>query len=300
MPYIIENANILKENRLLQASILVRENRIASLEYGPNRYHYMKMNANPYIMTPTYVLLNSTIPITSSFELLKKYITDQFILRGCTTFITYVSVSSERELHEKIENMKTALLSSPIDFLIGVRIPLTSITPSFIRSCKRKKIPAIFMEIQDIKDFGKIPWGWIREALFPYNCPLIPIISQDCKKQEKAILSEWKETMLIEKIPGVAEELEENKPLKLPILNKIGLIPHKSCFRHGAEISYNLYLKSREIKNIDEDQLFHYHSNRLAVTIHKGIVIRAGEDVLFKPGKGEYVKVITPSYFSIP
>ena len=68
---------------------------------------------------------------------------------------------------------------------------------------------------------------------------------------------------------------------------------------HGTELSYNLYLKSREIKNVDEVKLFHYHSDRLVVTVHKGKVIRAGEEVLFKPGYGEYVKVRTPSYFSL-
>ena len=35
------------------------------------------------------------------------------------------------------------------------------------------------------------------------------------------------------------------------------------------------------------------------VTVHKGTVVRAGENVLFKPGNGEYVKVRTPSFFSL-
>ena len=65
-----------------------------------------------------------------------------------------------------------------------------------------------------------------------------------------------------------------------------------------TEVSYNLYLKVREIMNVDEVTLFHYHSDRLVVTVHKGKVVRAGEKVLFKPGNGEYVRVRTPSYFS--
>ncbi|MDP4083872.1 MAG: hypothetical protein Q8934_04565 [Bacillota bacterium] len=300
MSYIIENANILKDNHFIRKSVLIRDNRIAALENKINRYHFMKMNAEPYILTPTFVLLNSKIPVLSQFATFKKYMTEEFILKGCTTFLTYVSVSSERDLHENIEKMKTLLLSSPIDFLIGAKIPLTRITPAFIRSCKKEKISTIFMEIQGLDDFNGVPWGWIREALFPYNCTFFPIISEELKKQEKAILAKWRETLVYEKISGIDEIIEENMPLKMNVLNKIGLIPQKSCFRHGAEVSYNLYLKSREIKNIDEKQLFLYHKDRLVVTVHKGNVIRAGVEVLFKPGNGEYVKVNIPSYFSIP
>jgi hypothetical protein len=105
--------------------------------------------------------------------------------------------------------------------------------------------------------------------------------------------------MVNEKIPAVYEEIIENQPLSLSILNKIGLYPQKASLMHGSELSYNFYLNGREIKNLDEESLFHYHSNRLVVTVHKGKVIRAGEEVLFKPGNGDYVKVRTPSYFSL-
>jgi len=68
---------------------------------------------------------------------------------------------------------------------------------------------------------------------------------------------------------------------------------------NGTELSYNLYVKGREIKKVDEAGLFHYHSDRLVVTVHKGKVVRSGNKVLFKPGNGEHVKVITPSFFSL-
>jgi hypothetical protein len=67
----------------------------------------------------------------------------------------------------------------------------------------------------------------------------------------------------------------------------------------GTELSYNLYLTEKEIRKVDEESLFHYHSNRLVVTVHKGKVIRSGNKVLFSRGSGEYVKVRTPSYFSL-
>jgi hypothetical protein len=173
------------------------------------------------------------------------------------------------------------------------------ITQSFIRKCKKEKISAIFVEITDPNKLDEVPWGWIKDTLFPYNCPMIPVISSFLKKELKIVLSKWKHIMEKEKIPAIYDELQENEPLPVSVLNKIGIYPRKASLIHGTELSYNLYLKGRELMNVDEVSLFHYHIDRLVVTVHKGKVVRAGEKVFFKPGNGEYVKVLTPSYFSL-
>lgn len=299
MEYIIENANILKETELTKSSLLIKGNHIAAKFAKIHNKKLMKMNAEPFIMTPSYVLLDSSIPLNASFQEFRKYMIENFLLKGCTTLLTYISISYESELTKKINETKTALMSSPIDFIISVKIPLRLLTPSFIRKCKRERVPAIFLEVDNLSELINIPWGWIREALFPYNCPLVPIISNEGKKEARGAVSKWKGIMKNEKIPAIYEELKENQPLSLPVLNKMGLYPLKASLLNGAEVSYNLYLKAREIMNVDEAALFLYHSNRLVVTVNKGKVIRAGDEVLFKPGYGEYVRVRTPSYFAL-
>lgn len=299
MMYIIENANLLKDMQLNTRSFLISENRITKIGSHFNHYRMIKMDAGPYIMTPTFVLFNSNIPQIGSFQELKTCLLEECILKGCTTLFTYVSVSYENELSAKITKLKTALLSSPIDFIIGVRVPIRLITPSFIRSCKKEKIPAIFVDLQNYNELEKIPWGWIREAMFPFNSPLIPLISSEQKKEVKTVLSKWKGIMNRENIPALYDELKENQPLAVTILNKVGLYPQKASLMCGMELSYNLYTKTKEIQNVDEVNLFHYHGDRLVVTVHKGKVLRAGDEVLFKPGNGEHVRVRTPSYFSL-
>jgi hypothetical protein len=297
--YIIENANILKDKHLTTCSLLIDDEGITRLQTRFNQYRCMKMNAGPYIMTPTYVLLNSKIPHQGNFQNLKTSLIEHFLLKGSTTLFTYATISYEKELPEKIKEIKTALISSPLDFIIGVKIPTRLITPSFIRSCKKLKIPAIFIDIKSLHELENVPWGWIREALFPFNSPLIPIISLSQKKEAKVLLSKWKDIMLKEKIPSLNGVVEENQPLSISVLNKIGFYPQKGSLMNGTELSYNLYVKGREVNNVDEVSLFHYHSDRLVVTVHKGKVVRSGENVLFKPGNGEHVKVRTPSYFSL-
>ncbi|WHX99090.1 hypothetical protein [Neobacillus sp. DY30] len=299
MGYIIENANILKETKLTKLSLLIEGGQIAAKKEHIHHNKLIRMNADSYIMTPSYVILDTRIPLTASFQEFRKYMVENFLLKGCTTILTCTSIAFESELTEKIRENKTALISSPIDYLISVKIPLRLLTPSFIRKCKKERIPAIFIDVEDLDELTRIPWGWIREALFPYNCPLIPLISNHLRKDARRALSKWKGIMENEKIPAVLEEVKENQPLSVPVLNKIGLYPQKASLLHGAEVSYNLYLKAREIMNVDEMTLFHYHSDRLAVTVNKGKVVRAGEEVLFKPGYGEYVKVRIPSYFAL-
>ncbi|GHH98191.1 hypothetical protein [Neobacillus kokaensis] len=299
MPYIIENANILKDKELTVNTLLVQEDKVSAILTRSKHYRFFKMNLEPFIMTPTFVLLNSKISPKDSFQEMKQILKDQFLSKGCTTIFTYVPVSFENELMEKVKEMQTVFMSSPIDYIIGIKIPLRLLTPSFLRKCKKEKIPAIFVEIEDQDVLSDIPWGWIREAMFPYNCPLIPLISSSKKKEAKALLSNWKHTMVQEKIPAVYEEIQENTPISKFILNKIGLYPQKSSLMNGTELSYNLYFKAREIKNVDWSDLFHYHSDRLVITVHKGKIVRTLNEVLFKPGYGDHVMVQTPSYFSL-
>jgi hypothetical protein len=299
MMYIIENANLLKDMQLNTRSLLISKNRITKIGSHFNHFRMIKMDAGSYIMTPTFVLFNSNIPHIGSFQELKTCLIEECVLKGCTTLFTYVSVSYENELSANIIKLKTALLSSSIDFIIGVKVPIRMITPSFIRKCKKEKIPAIFVDLQNLDELEKVPWGWIREAMFPFNSPLIPLISTEQKKEVKNVLSKWKGIMKRENIPALYDEIKENQPLTVTILNKIGLYPQKASLMLGMELSYNLYTKTKEIQNVDEVNLFHYHGDRLVVTVHKGKVMRAGDEVLFKPGNGEHVRVRTPSYFSL-
>jgi hypothetical protein len=297
--YIIENANLLKDKQIKTCSLLINNNRIDKIDSHFKYYQLIRMNADPYVMTPTYVLFNSNIPHIKAFQELKKFLIEELMLKGCTTLLTYVNVSYENELSTKISDLRTAFLSSPIDYLIGVRIPIRLITQSFIRKCKKEKVPAIFVDLQNYEELEQIPWGWIKDAMFPFNSPLIPIISSDDKKEVKSALSKWKGIMNRENVPALYEVIEENNPLSISVLNKIGLYPQKASLMSGTEVSYNWYAKINESQNVDDMSLFHYHSDRLVVTVHKGAVLRAGDNVIFKPGNGEHVRVRIPSYFSL-
>ncbi|HYK74731.1 MAG TPA: hypothetical protein VEV44_16675 [Pseudoneobacillus sp.] len=300
MTYIIENANILKEDELFTTSFLVKDNQIAFMSNKFSKYSFMKMSAEPYIMTPTYVLFDSLKNMKTSFQEKKEYFIKHFIQKGSTTLLTYVDVKYETDLQSKLKSKKVELIGSPIDYIIGVKIPLKLLSPGFIRKCKREKIPVIFLDLNDGDNLLNLPWGWIREAMFPYNSLLVPFFGSDNQPINKKLLHDWNAVLEENKLHHIEVPLTEGAPLPLKLLSKMGIYPIKSALRQGGELSYNLYKRSREIKNIDVQSLFHYHNDRLLVTVHKGVVVRAAKDeILFRSGFGEYVTINMPSYFSI-
>ncbi|MFE8695669.1 hypothetical protein ACFYKT_04750 [Cytobacillus sp. FJAT-53684] len=298
MTYIIENANILQDRMITKTSLLIANGKISSLKPVYKRYRFIRMNAAPYIMTPTPTLLLKEFPLHLSFQETKAYFIEEFILKGCTTFITLANVQQEQALSKEIKRIKTRLLNSPIDYIIGVRIPVRLLTPSFLRSCKREKVPAIFVEIKQVDELYKLPWGWIREAMFPFNSPLVPLFINDDEREKNQMKSEWRKVLVKEKIPSINDELAENEPIPYSALTKIGIYPKKSSLHQGSGLSYNFYLKSREIRNIEEVELFHYHRHMLVITVHKGEVLRANDYLDFRPGYGEHVKINTPSFYT--
>jgi hypothetical protein len=299
MTYIIENAHILKGQAISDTSLLIDGERILAAKLSFNLYNHIRMDADDYIMTPTHVLLDSNLPFSASFQERKDYYIKNFIMRGSTIVLTIINVHFDRELDVKLKQAKSDLIDSPIDYVIGISIPPRMLQPGFIRKCKRAKIPVIFLQIKDMEELNRIPWGWIKEALFPYNSPLVPVFTHCSTKKEKLLLTKyWSELLKKEKVPAVHEEIPELSPISRTLLKKTGIFPHKSNLNSGGEVSYNLYSKTDEMVYLDENELYNCHNSSLAVTVDKGKVLRAGNEVYYRPGKGENVIISTPGFFT--
>ncbi|WP_079509547.1 hypothetical protein [Mesobacillus jeotgali] len=298
MAYIIENIHLMKGQALVNTNMMVEGERIITTTSRLNRHQLMRMDADKFIMTPTHVLFDSSLPFSGSFKERKEYYLNKFILKGSTVLFTAVKVQFERQLEEKLKQAKSELLDSPIDYVLGISIPLRLLQPQFIRKCKKIKVPAIFIEIDEMSNLLTMPWGWIKEALFPYNCPIIPVFPESKhKKERQQQLYDWGDLMKREKVPAVYEDLKDSTPVSRSILKKTGIFPGKSNLHSGGEVSYNLYNICAETNQRDEQGLF-FQSRHLAVTVDKGKVIRAGTEVYYRPGKGENVIIKTPGFFT--
>jgi hypothetical protein len=299
MTYIIENANVLDGKKFTITSFLIKQDKIASILPSTAKLKHMRMDAKAFIVTPTYVMYDPNIPEGGPFREIKNYFLEQFIKRGCTTVLTTADILFESEFSVKMKRKHTSLFTSPIDYIVAVKIPVRLLTPSFIRKCKKEKVPAIFVEMYKPDELDHVPWGWIREALFPYNPPLVPVFAFEGEKERQRVKEKWMKIVLKEKIPSLKDEIQANVPIPKQDLAKIGIYPLKGGLQQGSEISYNMYVKDHECRQVDEMNLFLYHNHRLVVTMHKGKIIRTGEKAFFRSGFGEKVTVKMPSFYTI-
>lgn len=292
MTYIIENANVLKHNQLVKTSMLVDHGKILSVKPSFPKYQYMKMNAETFLMTSTHVFYTDEFPERTSLLRRKQFFIEKFLFKGCTTVLVSAKIKYLFELEAKVQEIREFYGNSPLDFTIALQIPIENLTVPLIHQCKRAKIPAIFIEVDDRKQLYKIPWGWIREALFPYNCPFIPVINHESQKQK--YLSLWQTILQREKIPFIGEPLEKYQPLPMEVLKKIGIYPLKGYLQVGGELSYNLYVP--EPNNFHEPSFINDGRN-IAITVHKGDIIRVKNKIYYYPKKGEEVIIHRPSFF---
>jgi hypothetical protein len=291
--YIIEKANISMDHIVKKTSLLIKNNKIYSMRELFTRNHYLRMNVNDFIMTPTHVMLDiESSP--SSFQKTKQYFTENFLLKGCTTIITAFSIQFENQFEEELRQKRTTLLNSPLDYIIGVKISLEKLSTSLIRQCKKNKIPIIFVEIDESRSLSEKPWGWIREAMFPYNPVIVPIIGDKQKQSKKNLQKMWNEVLSKEKIPHVFDEMPEKTPIALKNLKKFGLYPKRGDLSIGSEINYNLYFKADKV---DEQVGIHYDKDKLAIMVHKGLITTSCNEAIFRPGFGEELKIVRTSLF---
>jgi hypothetical protein len=300
MAYIIDQANVLKENGIVTCSILVKDQRIDYIQANMDRLTFTRMDAKNYIMTPGHVMVDySLCTSTMSFTQFKEEMIEHYLSKGCTTLLAICDVKHERDISKSLEAAKHRLLNSPIDYFMGIKIPLKIITPSLIRACKRKGISLVIVEIED-EDLYQIPWGWIRDALYSYSVPIVPkwiTIEKSSFRRDRHI-KEWKEITEDNNIPTLLSFPEDNQPLSLNALRKIGIYPLKGDIRIGGELDYNFYDIETLGTLVEEKPLLDYHKHIPLLTMHKGEFIKVDNRLIYRPGFGNGCKVKIPGHFA--
>lgn len=298
MAYIIDNAQVKKGNSVMTCSLLIKDNRIDYITDHFNTLLYKKIDTSRYLLTPGHVIIDFTFSPDMTFPQFKEYFKEKFLQKGVTTVLFIIDVHYERELEQKLNKIRLGLLNCPIDYYLGVRIPLRALTPAFIRQCKKQKIPVVFIDLPDcLESLEKVQWGWIRDAVYGYYLPLAPIFKMDMPKRELQKWTRlWRQLTSENQVPAIPFSLNEYQVLNQNVLKKIGIYPDKGDIRIGGEVDYNLYDKE-EIGSIYGDLSSLYQNYTPNITVHKNVTIKDGEKIFFKPGFGNECIVKIPGFF---
>ncbi|MDF0726236.1 hypothetical protein PY093_05845 [Cytobacillus sp. S13-E01] len=301
MAYIIDRANVLKENKIAKCSLLVKGERIDYISDNLNRYNCNKMDISQFLLTPGHVMMDFSLGSSlKPFHQFKQEMIDDFISKGCTTILSICDVKFERELSKALNEARHRLLNCPVDYFLGIRVPLKLTTPSLIRSCKRKGISLVIVEIDEEDNLFRIPWGWIRDAQYSYPVPIVPQWNTKNKSQSKKDRqsSLWQEITEDNHISSLHDCPNEKDPLSLNVLKKIGIYPAKGGIRVGGELDYNLYDLNDVSYSVEQKPLLDYHSHIPKVTMHKGKFLKVDNQILFRPGFGDECRVKIPGHFA--
>ncbi|MCA1030505.1 hypothetical protein LCL95_05555 [Bacillus timonensis] len=300
MKYILDQANVLKENRITSCSILVNNNEIEYISPSMDRLQFMKMNLSNYILTPGHVMLDFSLSVKKTFPEYKRIMQSEYIEKGCTTLIIISSIQYEREISIKIAAANNLMLNSPLDYYIGIKMPLNMLTPSIIRTCAKNKVPMLIVEIENEAEITNLAWGWIRDAYYSYSLPIVPMWkeTEQSKKKAKKQKELWNTIMKENRIPHLPYCPPEYMALSKDTLCKIGVYPSKGDIRIGGQVDYNLYEKKGFSYSVEEFVHVDYHSHIPLVTMHKGKVLKAGNKQYYRPGFGTECIVKMPGHFA--
>lgn len=298
MAYIIDRAKLWKESGAETCSLFIQNDRIDYIKADMSRYNAIRMDASGYVMTPGHVMLEYSILQEKSFPEFKKYMKKKLLAKGCTAFIAVCPAKGEKDLTLRLQEARKALLNSPIDYYLALKVPVASLTPGLIRASKRNKIPLIIIEVAHEDELKQIPWGWIREASFPYLMPIIPLwnhTENSFVRRRRNIA--WQETAKAHKIATLPDFPPEHVPLPKEVLKRIGIYPHKGDIRIGGEVDYNLYELKEANRSVDEFTQLDYHRHIPKFTIHRGRPVKTGHIFHFSPGFGRECTVLKPGHF---
>lgn len=293
MAYIIEDANVLKNNGFEKSSLLIRNNRIDYISPSLKRMKSMKMNAGSYVLTPGHVMLDFSLE--GAFSDIKRIFMEKLIVKGCTTVIAVASAEYERDLPEAIRKKKQIMINSPIDYCIGVKVPLKKLTPSLLIKCKKNKIPLLVIEINAEDSIANFPWEWIRNSIYGFPMTLLPLWREHASQNKKKM--QFIQLMKKHRISAELECPMEHVQIEKPLLMKIGIYPEKGDIRIGGEVDYNLY-GLNEVNSVEEKFSGGYHNHIPEFTIHKGQLIKVGQKICLKPGFGEYCEIAMSGRFA--
>lgn len=284
MDYILEEVDV--KGKKVTRNLLVKENRIAYISDRSLRMNKTRVNLKGLKLLPSYVMADFSLYVKAEEGSIRES-TEQLIRLGCTTVLTVFPMYYERDFEERLCMFRENLAESPIDYVIGLSIPIQKLTPTIIRLCQREKLSFILIEIEHPNDYKKIIWEWIRDANFPYQVQLIPSWDKSNfdGKKKKQVIQHFYSLIEDKELDFIHKEIPEKTAIDLNFLKKLGVYPQKGDLINGSELDYLLYLDNSSQKSLP------------SVVVKDGSIINACGKTFCENSQGKELIIKRPGIF---
>jgi len=214
----------------------------------------------------------------------------RMLLFGYSSFIYMVDLEYESLTERLIEESRQHLASCPLDFVLGVRVPLERLTPSWIRKIKQMSIPLIFIYVVSGEDLIRAPWQRYIEAGFPVRMMFLLDQHQSSlpEKNQRVISEVWQGIVKHWRMNSYFHVSKPGERVPLLFLKRLGMYPLKGSFDSGSDADYFMY--SKEQKS-DPPPVFP------EIIVLRGVVVKSGTTWNLEEVKGKELTSIIPEQF---
>ncbi|QPC46691.1 hypothetical protein [Mangrovibacillus cuniculi] len=295
MSFIMDNVHLVNDSKIQVTSLLIENNKFASIRNGFPYYRHTRMDTTPFIMTPTKVVYDSKIGVNSCLKDFRQ-IQKGYIAKGITTVITSFEPPFLHSFEKTLRKRRKELYNSVLDYALLLTCPIEKLTIDWIRTCQKTGIPAIIVRIsgQAISTMDMNKWRWFKEVVRFSPIMFLPQFDILDDKVRKKWEQWWENKMHVYFLPHSVEPLENGSQISLQNLKKIGLYPKRGKLLVGGELSYNLFYKS---SLVDASSALLYDDSTLALTIQRGQAIYINGKINYSPGFGEELDQLFPNTF---
>jgi hypothetical protein len=300
MEYILDHVLMRTNSVQVKKSLLIKGGEISYSAQHLNRLKKLRVEAKGFTVHPGKITDESTLLQARDVKGFKEEMAN-LISNGVTTVLVAPSIDSEHQLEHALKWAKAAMVNSSLDFVVGIDIPVKKITPSLVRKCRSQNVPFILARVDSIDEFELKPWGWIREAMFTYTMPIVPIWKNELKesKRFKYIEKVWEDLFLQFQIPTIIKWPKGKTPLSKESLEKIGLFPQKGTLLNKSSFDSIMYFQKGNI--VEECIEVDYDKRSPDIVTLRGAILKAGTTVFSRPGFGKEIVVKKPGHFySLP
>ncbi|WLD91817.1 hypothetical protein [Alkalihalobacillus sp. AL-G] len=294
MEYILENVWTTDEEPK-KKNVHVKNSIVSYVSERPLKMKCMTVNTSGLHVIPGFVMRDFSLEGMDTESLLKRC--KQLISTGCTTVVTTFSIRFAKELEGRYNRLVEHLSVLPIDYVIGLSLPMTRITPSLIRTCQKKKIPFIYGILEQEEDIDTVIWEWIRNVNFPYTIPIIAGWEQ-LALQEKRLMQlqdRWSRVSKSKSITTIKQLPLPEQPFTKYHLQELGIYPQKGSWVTGCDIDYVIYEQDTPLAA--QSRVQYDESNQPVLVVRKGTALKVGDDIYINPGEGKQLQITRPGLF---
>lgn len=264
-------------------SYLVDSQKISYVSQGPLRMNVMKMSMQGFKMIPGHITPLMSLN-TMKIDAVKRCLT-QKVHQGTTTLLTSARIKYLHEAERELKRTRHLLVSSPIDYCIGLSLSPAKLTPEIMSFCKKKKVPFIELICDDFNQLTQVVWERIREANFPYQAVIFPSFPVKVEEKKRKIWQKkWNELSTKLQIPTLYKQINEDEPLPLPFLKLLGIYPIKGGLFSGSDVDYCLVSTADPVE-------------KTKAVVVRGTVIYSENHLESHQGYGKEITVIQPRRF---